>query len=566
MNYHPAEQYALDIYDGKILACELVQLSVERYFNDLGRQDTADFPYYHDEEAAQTVINFFSACHHYKGDVAGQPFVLDPWQQFIYWNVFGWKRCSDDKRRFSTAYVEVARKNGKSMLAAGTMGFLLSALENEAAAQCYAVATKEEQAKIVFQYFKEILKVSPEIRDLYEPSATSVYCPDTNSFFKALGSDSKTQDGFDPHAAVIDEYHEHKTDGMYNVMESGMVARTQPLIMVITTAGFNTAGPCYRMREAVVNILKGHYTDETTWGIIYTLDEEDKKEDNWHDPSVWIKANPGLGASVQLERMKQNLIKAVNEGSTKEANYKTKNLNIWLNAMELWEAAKVWSNCDHGPIDKDALRGKQCYGGLDIASNNDLTALALTFPVQPGVEIMTKLYFFFMPEDNVLKMQKKHRVDYTKWIEHEYIIPTPGNIIDKDYIRKHLNMLKGLYQIVNIHYDPWNLKNEAAVWAEEDELNLIELPQNINYMGPPTKDYETQIYGGLFNHGGNPVMNWQITQCEIYRDANENIKIMRKKENLKVDGPVADVMSTFGATEHKEPEKVPGFFVVKAKD
>jgi len=565
-NYHPADQYALDVLDGKIIACKLVKLSVERYFSDLARADTPEFPYYHDEESAQDVINFFSACNHFKGDVAGQPFNLDPWQQFIYWNIFGWKKVKDGKRRFSTAYIEVARKNGKSMLASGTSGYLLSPLENEPSAQCYAVATKEDQARIVFDYFKEILRVSPKLRKYYSVYAKSIFCAETNSFFKPVGSDSKTQDGFDPHAAIIDEYHEHKDDGMYNVMESGMVARSQPLLITITTAGFNTAGPCYRMREAITNILTGHLTDETTWGIVYTLDDEDKEGDKWKNTDLWIKANPGLGASIQLESLIRNFQKAENEGSSKVSNFKTKNLNIWLNAMELWDAAKVWHHCNYGPVDDELIKAKKCFGGLDLASNNDLTALTLIFPEQEGLTITQKKYIFWMPEDNIDENSKKHRVDYRKWIELGYIRTTPGNIIDKRYIRLDLIDICGLYDMQSIHYDPWNLRSEAAVWAEDNNLPMIELPQQNGYIMPATKEYETQIYGKKFNHGGNPVMNWMITQCHIKNDYNGNIRINKKEANRKVDGPVSDVMATYGAKEYKPEENKPGIFFIDLND
>lgn len=559
---HPAEQYALDVYEGNIPAGELVKLAVQRYFNDLEREDTEDFPYYHDAQAANSFIVFCSWCCHFEGRMKGQPFELDPWQQFVVWNIFGWKRKADHKRRFSTAYIEVAKKNGKSIFSSAVMLYLLTPYEGEARAQIYAVATKEEQAKIVFEGAKEMLKVSPKIRPFFEVMAKSIYCPATNSFFKPLGSDSKTQDGLNVHGCSVDEYHEHPDDSMYGNMESAMVARDQPLMFVITTAGFNTAGACFRMHETVEKLLRGSLTDESTFGIIYSLDKEDLKGDNWQDPNLWYKANPTMGKSITIEKLLELFNKAKNEGSTKLANFKTKNVNIWLNAYEEWEAAQEWHKCNHGPIDLQALKGLQCYGGLDLASNNDLTALTLAFPKQPGLEIATKLYFFWLPEGNLLKMQEKHRVDYQKWVEFGYITLTPGDIIDKEYIRKDINKLAAEYEIVNIHYDPWNLKNEAAVWAEEDGLELVELPQTLNYLATPTKDYETQIFGGLFNHGDNAVMNWMISQVKIYRDPNGNIRIMKKEAKRKVDGPVSDVMATYGMHEHKEEKPKPGIFML----
>lgn len=280
------------------------------------------------------------------------------------------------------------------------------------------------------------------------------------------------------------------------------------------------------------------------------------------NPKLWIKSNPTLGNSITMDKLLELFTKAKNEGSTKLANFKTKNVNIWLNAYEEWEAAQEWHKCNFGQIKEEALHGMQCYGGLDLASNNDLTAFTLAFPKQAGVERCQKLYYFWLPEDNMLKMQEKHRVDYKRWVELGYIKLTPGNIIDKEYIRKDINELAKKFEIVNIHYDPWNLKNEAAVWAEEDGLELIELPQTLNYLATPTKDYETQIFGALFNHGDHPVMNWMISQVKIYRDPNGNIRIMKKEAKRKVDGPVSDVMATYGMHEHKEEKPKPGIFML----
>ena len=563
---HTANKYAVDIIEGNIPSGYLTKLTVKRYFRDLEREQEDDFPYYHDEEVAQGFISFCSACCHFEGRMKGKPFILDPWQQFLAWNIFGWKKKADHKRRFTTAYVEVAKKNGKSLLSSAVQLYMLSPLEGENRAQIYAVATKEDQAKIVFEGAKEMLKVSPKIRNEYEVSAKSIYCAATNSFFKALGSDSKTQDGLNVHAASMDEYHEHPNDKMYGNMESAMGARDQPLMFVITTAGFNTGSACYRLHETVEKILTRSLTDETTFGIIYCLDKDDLKDDNWMDTDVWPKANPTLGNSITKESLENLFLKAKNEGSTKLSNFKTKNLNIWLNDYEEWEASAVWHKCNKGKINEADLLNKKCYGGLDLASNRDLTALTLLFPKQEGLEVAQKLYYFWMPKDNVRELQDKHRVDYQKWIELGYLRTTPGNIIDKEYIRKDLNDLAKKFDIENIHYDPWNLRNEAAVWSEQDGLNLIELIQTINYMATPTKDYETQIFGGLFNHGDNPVMNWMITQVKIYRDANGNIKIMKKEAGRKVDGPVSDVMATYGAFEHKEEAVLPGFFMIDLDD
>ncbi|MCO6358198.1 terminase large subunit [Roseivirga pacifica] len=563
---HPADQYALDIYDGKIVSGDLMKKVVERYFHDLEHQETEAFPYYHDPEAAKTVINFLESCHHFEGRLAGQPLKLEPWQQFNIWNVFGWKKCSNNLRRFSTSYLQIAKKNGKSMISSGVALYGLSPLDGEGGPQVYAIATKEDQAKIVFNGAKKILNKSPILKGLYLQFAKSIHCPSSEGNFLPLGRDSDSQDGKHVHMVVVDEYHAHKSDELYNNVESGTAGREQSMVYVITTSGFNTAGPCYRMREACVNILNGRYKDETTFCQIYELDKEDWENDNWRNPKVWIKANPNMEVSITQERLQELLGKAEAEGSTKLDGWKVKNLNKWLTSYETWEAADHWHKCNHGKVDLELLKGKECYAGIDMASNNDLTAMTVTFPVQPGIELTQKLYYFFMPKDNVKAKQSQHKVDYQKWIELGYIEATEGNITDTAYVRKKLNEIANTYVLKVAHYDPYMLKNEAAVWAEEDELPLVELAQSIGYLAEPTKEYEKQIFAGKFNHGGNPVMSWMIGNCVMYRDPNLNFKIHKGKSSGKVDGPVSDVMSVYGTMNPPEEESVPGFYSIKVND
>ena len=309
MSHHPAEQYALDVYEGKVVVGKLVKLAVERFFKDLQRQETKDFPYYHDPQDAEDFITFCSWCRHFEGRMAGKPFELEPWQQFIAWNIFGWKKVSNGKRRFTTAYIEVAKKNGKSLFSSAVQLFTLSPYDREASPQVYAVATTRDQARIVFNGATAMVEGSPMLRDKYELRVSSIYCPATRGFFKALASDAKKQDGWNVHSASMDEYHEHPSDAMYGNLESAMSARDQPLMFVITTAGFNTASSCYRLRETVEKIVKGRLTDESTFGIIFSLDKEDLKGDNWQNPKLWVKANPTMNKSITQEKLLELLLR-----------------------------------------------------------------------------------------------------------------------------------------------------------------------------------------------------------------------------------------------------------------
>ncbi|GAG16159.1 unnamed protein product, partial [marine sediment metagenome] len=258
------------------------------------------------------------------------PLILTPHQQFCYWLLFGWRRA-DGLRRFRTYYKEEARKNGKTIEAAAVGLYLLN-MDGENAPQIYTVATKEEQARICFDAAAEITRRSVSLSSKLGITVKSIFDQKNAAFMRPLGSNSKKQDGFNPHGGIIDEYHEHPTDAMLNVIESGMGARSQPLIYIITTAGFNQSGPCYRLRKVAINILRGVKKDETFLPIICTLDEGD----NWEDEKVWRKANPLLGESVDLDFLRTRFKKAKNEGGTKEVDFKTKNLNIWTQSGETW--------------------------------------------------------------------------------------------------------------------------------------------------------------------------------------------------------------------------------------
>jgi phage terminase large subunit-like protein len=522
------QSYINDILSGKILSGEYIKLAVNRHLKDLGRQNTPDFPYYFDENEGQRWIRFAHKCFHWKGEVAKTRFELEPHQQFYFILLFGWQRVSGG-RRFRTSYKEVARKNGKtSECAVKALGHLF--LDDENGAQAYIAATKEDQARIGFRDVQEIIKASPALRKHYQSFVKSIVYK--SSFIKPLGSDSNTQDGFDPSYGIIDEYHAHPTSGMLNVLESGMGARKQPLIDIITTAGFNRESPCYtEVRKTSIEVLKGIKNDESHLALIYTLDEGD----DWEDEKVWIKSNPNLGVSVRLEFLKDRYLKAKNEGGSKEVDFKTKNLNIWTDTQDVWIQDDKWMDCNLGPIDIPS--GAECYAALDLASTRDICALVLLFPDPHRV-----VPFFFVPELTAKERVKKDGVNYDRWIREGYIIETPGNVTDYGFIKSKVMELAEMYDLKSLAYDRWN-SSQLIIDLTSEGIECFPIGQGFASMSSPTKELEKLVAGQGLNHAGNPVLRWMCSNILLMTDPAGNIKINKAKSSEKVDGMVALVMA-----------------------
>lgn len=535
----PADQYARDVLSGKILTCELTKKAVQRYVADLDRQGTKKFPFHFDQSAAQRFIDFAQLCHHWKGQWANTPIILEPWQHFIYWNLYGWKR-KDGTRRFRRSYLDMARKNAKTTMKSIRALYHIT-LDNEVGAQVYVGATKEEQATILVNDAGRIVEATPYFRGQfnlfkYKESIKRVVYPSTNSFIAPLGRDSNTQDGFDPSMGIMDEYHAHPTDGVLNVIESGMGARKQPSLDIITTAGFNKQFPCYSVtRKNAISVLNGDITDEDLFAMIFTLDDEEE----WDDVSKLSKANPNWNVSVNGEYIESRLNDAKNKGGDKEVDFKTKNGNIWTDAAKTWIPSDLWKSLK-ADISPDFLRGRKCYGGLDLASTKDTSALILLFPLDDG-----KFYLkthFFVPLDTARQRSKEDKVPYETWIRDGYMIGTEGNVTDYRYIETTYNDLNDLFKIVSTAYDRHN-SSQLVINLREAEYQMTPMSQWTTVMSAPTKEFERLIFDKKLLHDGNPVMAWQMGNVALKMDSNENYKPDKKKSQDKIDGPVAGVMA-----------------------
>jgi len=518
------DQYINDVLSGKQVTGELIKLAVERHSNDL----TKSWHYYFDRDKAQKAITFFERLHHWKGEWAGTPIILEPHQVFYIGSMFGWLR-EDKTRRFRTSFKEVARKNAKTTECAGkSIYHLLS--DGESGPQVYFAATKEDQARIGFKDMQEITKRTPGLKQYLRVMTKSVLNDSNGGFAKPLGSDSDTQDGFDPSWAVVDEYHAHKTDQMLNVLESGMGARRQPMIDVITTAGFKKEFPCYsNLRKVSIDVLRGIKEDETLLALIFEQD----KDDDWKDESVWIKSNPNLDVSLKLDFLRTRLKKALNEGGTKEIDFKTKNLNIWTDSSDTWIPDEVWMRGDR-PLPE--LKGRKCWGGLDLASVRDITALVLIFPI---VDEFYTLRYYFVPESCV---KSREEMDYRGWVNDGYMIETPGDVTDYNYIKSTIDDITVTYDVQKIAYDRFN-SSQLVIDLTEKGIPMAPFGQGFLSMTSPCKELEALAHNGKIVHDGDPVLRWMNSNVVTNTDPAGNIKLDKGKSMNKIDGMVALVMA-----------------------
>jgi phage terminase large subunit-like protein len=556
-------QYIDDVESGRAITGEPVKLSVSRFLNDIKAKN-----FEFDFDRGERVVNFIEKyCRHWKGDYAGKPFLFQPHQHFHFINLFGWIRA-DGTRRFRSSYKEVARKNAKTT--EGALGAIFHICkDNEQGAQVYAGATKEAQAMIVVNDAGQIIKRSPALAKRFklfdrQGDIRRVVYPSTSSIITPIGRDSKTQDGFDPSMALIDEYHAHPTAHTRGVIESGMGSRSQPMSTIFTTAGANKQGPCYKLRHTGIQILKGILKDDSFFINIHTLDFKEKGGDDWMNPEAWVKANPNMGTSVKMANMLDAFTKAKNEGGETEVEFKTKNINMWTDSAGVWVPDELYMKNHHGTRATE-MAGLLCYAGLDLASTTDINALILFFPEfreVNGKKISAILPFFYIPEDNVDIMSRRDQVDYRAWVDAGYITTTPGNITDYNFIERDVIAFRQIYGFKSLAFDPWNAGNIIGDLSNEG-VECHEMRQGFSSLSNPSKLFERMARSGQFEHFNNPVMRWMAGNVTLDRDAASNIKPNKAKSVNKIDG-ISATINAIGEwmTMKNEPEKIPGMIII----
>lgn len=531
---------------GRILTGEFERLAVERHSKDM--QSGIDRGLYFNDKAASKVLRWFEFLRHSKGSqYTGKVFELSPWQAFIIWNLFGWMR-SDGTRRFRKAYISVAKKNGKTTFAAGIALYMMKA-DGESRAEIYSAATKYAQARICFDECKSMVRVSPGLSGIFTCYQHSVFDEMTGSYFQPLASDSEKQDGLSPHFALIDEYHAHKNDELINNIQSAMGARMQPLLMMITTAGFEKYSACYDEEQTCKKILQGILDQDDKFAMIFSMDPGD----DWENTELWRKANPNLDISVSSSFLMDEYKNALNN-SRKIVNFQTKNLNMWVDSSISWIKHKDWKACNFG-IDIKKLEGKSCFGGLDLAAHEDFNCLALLFENEK-TGILDLILYSWIPEEKM--KEKRDRVDYRSWVKDGWITPTPGNVID---IEQQVSDILGIckkFDVRSIAFDPHRAYHGVIQALQANDIQVSEFRQRTMEMDAPTRELEKLVLSRKINHGGNPVLGWMISNVEIMEDSSGNIKASKGKSREKIDGVVATIMA-LGERMHFEHDNFINF-------
>ena len=525
---HPAEQYAKQVLAGEVMVCEFVTLAVKRYYNDL--ENALDKGWYFDRKAAIRAIGFIEKLKHTKGKWAGQRFKLESWQQFILWNIFGWMKA-DGTRRFRYVYVEIARKNGKTALSAGIGLYMLFA-DGEARPEVYSAATVKDQARICFSDAVEIVKKT-DLKNYLSPYRNSIVYELKSGMMKPLSSDYGTHDGLNPSCGIIDEFHAHKDSGMFDVIKSAFGARRQPLMFIITTAGFNKNGACYAYRSNVIKILQGINEDDSLFGIIYTLDSKEE----WDNPKMWIKSNPNLGVSVFPEYLADQVNDAKNRPEAVR-NVMTKNVNLWVDAEKTWILDDIWQKCI-GTTDIKSLRGCKCWGGLDLSNVSDITAFVLLFHENDKFQLLP---FFWIPEEKMLEKIRKENINYDKWSSLGFVKVTAGNVLDYDFVKADILQIVEKYDLQSTAYDRWNA-SQTIIDLQNEGMECSPFGQGYGSMGAPTKEFEKMVLTEKIEHFGNPVLRWMMASTVIKTDPAGNIKPDKEKSSQKIDGIVASIMA-----------------------
>lgn len=539
-----ALEYIEGVLSGKIVVGELMRLCVERHVKDLetGPERGLVFSPSH----AQHSIDFIELfCRHSKGEWAGSPLRLEPWQCFIQWLVFGWLR-EDGTRRFRTAITTVARKNGKSTWTAG-LGLYGLLGDGEPGAEVYSAATTREQAIIVHSEAVRMVQRSPHLKSRIEVVKNNLSVPANYSKFEPLSADYNTLDGLNIHFGIIDELHAHKTRGVFDVLDTGTGARKQPLIWAITTAGVSWAESiCLELLTYGEKILRGSVEDDTFFCATFAAD----KDDDWQDEAIWPKANPSLGVSVKLDDLRRKALRA-KETPSAQNNFKTKHLNIWCAQTSAWLSVEQWQR-GQSELSLGEFEGEDCFIGVDLASTQDVTAACLLFEHEAG---FAAFWRYWVPTDTAQKRTRTDAAKYDEWCRQGVITATPGAVVDYDYIRRDIAEFMQLFNVREIAIDRWNA-TQFATQMDNEGWPAVMVGQGFASMSGPSKELEKLVVGGQIKHLGDPVTKWMIGNVAIKTDSAGNIKPCKASSTGKIDGVVALIMALGRAVAQKNTRSV----------
>lgn len=528
-----ANRYARDVVSGEIVVCRWVILACRRHLDDLSRQKDKAFPFRFDPANGEKVCRFIELLPHTKGEWArrAERIILEPWQCFKTAALFGWVRKKDGLRRFRKALILEPRKNAKSTWAAGIGLYMLTA-DGEHGAEVYSGATSEKQAWEVFRPARLMAMKTPSLVSHYgiTVNASNLHILGNESRFEPLIG--KPGDGASPSCSIHDEYHEHDTDEQVGTMLTGMGAREHPLLLIITTAGDNLAGPCYAAMQDAQRVLEGIIENDELFALIYTVDPDD----DWTAEETLRKANPNFDVSVRGEFLQARQKDAINN-AREVGTFKTKHLNIWVQAREAYFNIQRWQESANPGLKIEDFAKRPCRIGVDLASTVDIAAVEITF--RHGDDGFARFGRYYLPEATIDMGENQH---YRAWVEEEWITQTDGDMIDYVAIRDDLLELTKTFQVEEIAFDPHQAMMMMAE-LQEKGVPIIEVkPHTLNF-SPAMKHMDGLIRSRKIAHNGDPVFTWMLSNVVAKADAKDNVYPRKERPENKIDGPVAHMMA-----------------------
>lgn len=484
--------------------------------------------------AEPRIVEFFRTfLRHTKGrEWAGRRFELLDWEREWMIPLFGTLR-PDGSRQYRMCYLSVARKMGKSADASGIGLYGLTA-DGEPGAEIYSAAADKDQARIVFKVAREMVEASEELSKICKVYRDAIEVPSTNSVYRVLSSDVPTKHGLNAHMVIFDELHTQPNRDLWDVLLTSTAARQQPLVLAMTTAGWNRQSICYEQYQYACKVRDGIIKDDSFLPVIYETDPKD----DWKNIETWRKANPSLGITVGSDYLQRECDRAA-ETPSYENTFRREHLNQWTEQDVRWLTMEAWNACD-GEVNPAELIGRPCWGGLDLAVTTDITALVLCFPNDDGSFIF--LPHFWIPEAHAEKRERRDRVPYLTWAKQGFVTLTPGDVTDYGFIRAKVNELGKQFRIVDIGFDPYNATHLAQE-IEADGIKMIEFRQGFISMNMPTKAFERAVVSHKLAHGNNPVLRWMASNVVVDTDPAGNLKPNKEKSTEKIDGIVAAIMS-----------------------
>jgi phage terminase large subunit-like protein len=526
---HPCTQYALDIVEKRRIVGRSEYLACKRHLDDLERQGSEEFPWIFDEAKANKIYDWFHYCHHVKGALAGQPIELEPFQKFDLGCIFGWVHKDTGLRKYEKSFSLMARKNAKSTIMSGIALYLMAG-DKEESPEVYCAAVDREQARIVWKDARSMAQKSPDIRKRLKIRNNLITHLTRGGELIPLSKETKNKDGYNPSGAIIDEYHAHSTSEIYDLIWSAWGQRNQALMAIISTAGFETVeNPCYDEYTYCKKILTGEIVNERYFVMIRELDPDDDE----HNPSIWIKANPLRAATpAGLAKLKEQHDEAFNSGiPEKIRNFRVKNLNKWVNESEsgyIGDHIHKWKEL---AVSRDEFleltRGLSCINGADLSKKIDLTGDGFAFLLPDGRYAVCAQGF--IPAAAISKHEKTDDVPYREWAKAGWITETPGEVTDYHEIETYIHdmELEGKWKIEEFAYDPYNATQFANTLMDEG-YTCVEIRQGVQTLSEPTKLFREAIISGNLVHDGSPALTWCLANAVVAQDSNENIKLSKK--------------------------------------